>query len=112
MTEEIKEILDRLDFNEWEVDLYKTPITWCELYNIRDCIINLQEENEDFKTIIKQYVDIVLHDRKIIDNYISRIDKANQIIMKQKTKMYKSRNKIAMYILMKLEKVLKGSDEE
>lgn len=43
-TEEIKEILDKLDFNEWEVDLYKVPITWCELYDIRDYITNLQQE--------------------------------------------------------------------
>lgn len=49
MKEEIKEILNRLDFNEWEVDLYKVPITWCELYDIRDYITNLQEENEKIR---------------------------------------------------------------
>lgn len=49
MTEKIKEILDRLDFNEWEVDLYKVPITWSELYDIRDYITNLQKENERLK---------------------------------------------------------------
>lgn len=46
MNEEIKEILDRLDYNEWEVALYKVPITWCELYDIRDYITNLQQELE------------------------------------------------------------------
>ena len=49
MNKEIKEILDRLDYNEWEVDLYKVPITWCELYDIRDYITNLQQENERLK---------------------------------------------------------------
>ena len=49
MNDEIKEILDRLDFEEWEVDLYKVPITWCELYDIRDYITNLQKENQKLK---------------------------------------------------------------
>lgn len=49
MNDEIKEILNRLDFNEWEVDLYKVPITWCELFTIRDYITNLQHENERLK---------------------------------------------------------------
>lgn len=43
MKDEIKEILDRLDYNEWEVDLYKVPIQWSELYDIRDYITNLHE---------------------------------------------------------------------
>lgn len=49
MSEEIKEILDRLDFKEWEVDLYKVPITWCELYDIRDYITNLQQKVEQLE---------------------------------------------------------------
>ena len=57
MKDEIKEILDRLDFKEWEVDLYKVPITWCELYDIRDYITNLQNENE--KLLKKSYSDDV-----------------------------------------------------
>lgn len=48
MNKEIKEILDRLDYNEWDIDLYKVPITWCELYDIRDYIINLQQKIEKF----------------------------------------------------------------
>lgn len=55
MTEEIKEILDRLDFNEWEVDLYKVPITWSELYDIRDYITNLQKENEQLRTELNSH---------------------------------------------------------
>jgi hypothetical protein len=55
MTEEIKEILDRLDFNEWEVDLYKVPITWSELYDIRDYITNLQKENEQLQTELNSH---------------------------------------------------------
>ena len=37
-----------------------------------------------------------------------RIDKATECIEKQKTKMYKNRNKIALFVLMKLEKIQKG----
>lgn len=37
-----------------------------------------------------------------------RIEKAIEQIEKQKTKMYKNRNKIALFVLMKLEKILKG----
>jgi DNA polymerase II large subunit len=43
-------------------------------------------------------------------NYINdlqqRIDKAKDFCNKQKQKMYKSRNKIALFVLMKLEKIL------
>lgn len=38
-----------------------------------------------------------------------RIDKAKYFCDKQKTKMYKSRNKIALFVLMKLEKILNGT---
>lgn len=47
--DKIKEILDRLDYNEWEVDLYKVPITWCELYDIRDYITKLEQAVKDTK---------------------------------------------------------------
>lgn len=62
MNKEIKEILDRLDYNEWEVDLYKVPITWLELYDIRDYITNLQEkvnqyENPDDMTLFYMWLD-------------------------------------------------------
>ena len=52
MKDDIKEILDRLDYEEWEVDLYKVPITWCELYDIRDYITNLQKENKKLNEAI------------------------------------------------------------
>ena len=54
MSDEIKEILDRLDFEEWAVDLYKVPITWSELYDIRDYITNLQQENDRLNNIINE----------------------------------------------------------
>lgn len=53
MNEKIKEILDRLDYKEWEVDLYKVPITWCELYDIRDYITNLQNRIDKAVEYIK-----------------------------------------------------------
>lgn len=39
----------------------------------------------------------------------NRIDKAKDFCDKQKQKMYKSRNKIALFVLMKLEKILNGT---
>jgi len=57
MNDNIKEILDRLDFNEWEVDLYKVPITWCELYNIRDYITNLQTNWNSLRELIIKKLD-------------------------------------------------------
>ncbi len=44
-------------------------------------------------------------------DYKSKCKKAIEYINKQKKKMYKSRNKIALFILMKLENILNGSDE-
>jgi SMC interacting uncharacterized protein involved in chromosome segregation len=46
-------------------------------------------------------------------NYIidlqQRIDKAKVFCDKQKQKMYKNRNKIALFILLKLEKIINGT---
>ena len=49
MDDRIKEILDRLDYDEWKVDLYKVPITWSEMYDIRYYITNLIQENEELR---------------------------------------------------------------
>ena len=85
MTNEIKEILELL-----REDLY-IP----------------QEDNREYKLLDKG-------DDKLLLDYITnlqeRIDKANQLIEKQKKKMYKSRNKIAMYILINLENILRGDE--
>lgn len=82
MNNKIKEILDRLDFNEWEVDLYKVPITWCELYNIRDYITNLQNENQRLKELDENYpIEEQLEEALKYENiYKSRIDKAIEYI--------------------------------
>ena len=74
MTEEIKEILDRLDFNEWEVDLYKVPITWSELYDIRDYITNLQKENEKLKEENKRIFSKVNDDELLISNAMNYVE--------------------------------------
>jgi hypothetical protein len=140
MNDEIREILDRLDFEEWEVDLYKVPITWCELYDIRDYITNLQQDLEKANDIIAkdrqfykngmdEYVELKKENEKenqfIKDcgfqnqqqlalmylDYKSRVEKADEYIDKQKKKMYKSRNKIALFILMKLENILQNGSE-
>ncbi len=124
MKDEIKEInikipgqiLDYVDTKEHLLDLF-------------NYITNLQEENERLKTQLncKEYFSATMpentefviltknnYDRQQKDiqldliDYKSRCEKALSIIEKQKAKMYKSRNKIAMFILMKLEKVLQG----
>lgn len=59
MKDEIKEILNKLDYNEWEVDLYKVPITWSELYDIRDYITNLQEELKEEKRIEQESLNTI-----------------------------------------------------
>jgi hypothetical protein len=70
MSEEIKEILDRLDFNEWEVDLYKVPITWTELYDVRDYITNLQKENKRLNNIINELEKILTEEYDYCDKHI------------------------------------------
>ena len=54
---------------------------------------------------------ITVNDKKYhlccIEELQQKINKAIDFTEKQKKKMYKSRNKIAMFILMKLEKILK-----
>ena len=42
--EEIHDLLNRLDLQEWCTELYKVPLTWCELYDIRDYIICLEQQ--------------------------------------------------------------------
>ena len=58
---------------------------------------------------IAKAIDDLLDDRNDLQQ---RIDKAIEYCEKQKRKMYKSRNKIAMFILIKLLEILKGSDKE
>ena len=58
---------------------------------------------------IAKAIDDLLDDRNDLQQ---RIDKAIEYCEKQKRKMYKSRNKIAMFILIKLLEILKGNDEE
>ena len=101
MKDEIKEILDRLDFNEWEVDLYKVPITWCEMYDIRDYITNLQEENEKLKQSILNAIDkmnsemVMINDRGYYYTDISALEDILQINDKNFID-YKSRNEKAI----------------
>ena len=49
--EEIYDLLNRLDLQEWCTELYKVPLTWCELYDIRDYIINLEQALDDIEKI-------------------------------------------------------------
>jgi len=62
-------------------------------------ISNLQQENERLKEI--------LHYKQLYgDDLFNKIHKGLEYIDKQKKKMYKSKNKIALFILIKLESIL------
>ena len=98
-----------------------------------DYITNLQQENERLKQdyinvrnyIKMRNVSAEVEDKALLYNieleninkkkyldYKSRCEKAIEYIDKHKKKMYKSRNKITMFILMKLENILQnGSDD-
>ena len=52
--EEIYDLLNRLDLQEWCTELYKVPLTWCELYDIRDYIINLEQQCKKQKEVSKK----------------------------------------------------------
>lgn len=54
--EEIYNLLDKLDRDEWCTDLYKVPLTWCELYDIRDYINSLEKENKQLKERINKSI--------------------------------------------------------
>lgn len=116
MIEEIKEILDRLYGFLYKVqnDFGFEYFTKREIELVFDYIKNLQQENERLKEELKNrpIVDFTFDVYKELEDYKSRCKKADEYIDKQKKKMYKSRNKIALFILMKLEKILNGSDEK
>lgn len=106
---EIKEIIDDMK----EVAEYSTASNLVRELDSKDCkilldyITNLQNQLEE-KTYLYNKLDT--ESKYTIIDLQSRIDKANQLIEKQKKKMYKSRNKIAMYILMNLENILRGDE--
>lgn len=141
MNNEIKEILDKLkdtaDTSFFAVcssqeELDKMPKSITKILSISskdakmllDYITNLQQENERLKetNVYCNRTDCVgrIKDSRKYDSvyqkkedYKSRCEKAIEYIDKQKKKMYKSRNKIAMFILMKLENILQnGSKNE
>ena len=49
--EEIYDLLNTLDLQEWCTELYKVPLTWCELYDIRDYIINFEQALDEIEKI-------------------------------------------------------------
>ena len=94
MKAEIKEILDRLDYNEWEVDLYKVPITWCELYDIRDYITNLQTIEQQYSAILSENAEL---ENKITNlqeenKRLKKIIKENTILVKDENGNYQECN--------------------
>lgn len=75
-----------------------------DLDRLKDRCHELYEENERLKIQVSAREELYEYSQL-------RIDKAFKYIDKQKAKMYKSRNKIAMYVLMKVEDILKGDDK-
>lgn len=75
-----------------------------DLDRLKDRCHELYEENERLKIQVSAREELYEYSQL-------RIDKAFEYIDKQKKKMYKSRNKIAMYVLMKVEDILKGDDK-
>ena len=55
--EEIYDLLNRLDLQEWCTELYKVPLTWCELYDIRDYLINLEQQVKKQKEVIDKAIE-------------------------------------------------------
>ena len=55
--EYIYDLLNRLDLQEWCTELYKVPLTWCELYDIRDYIINLEQQVKKQKEVIDEAIE-------------------------------------------------------
>lgn len=139
MKNEIKEIFDKFDkvLENYELDKKIKSFTIdsiCHLFpkemiTIRDYITNLQhtkeylgevlyekdKELERLKEKIKHYEETTtfgdyVKEVNLLVDYKSRIEKALLIIEKQKKKMYKSRNKIAMFILIKLDNILNGKE--
>lgn len=65
--EEIYDLLNRLDLQEWCTELYKVPLTWCELYDIRDYIINLEQQCKKQKEVINKAIEFI--DNYMYENY-------------------------------------------
>jgi len=113
MNKEIEEILDRLDYNEWEVDLYKIPINWCEMYSIRDYITNLQEENKRLKEQLDMLVKDDEKQQKIIIDLQQIINKAIEYI--ENYKDIQAKNVYVDFDLKDINKlldILRGEDNE
>ena len=130
MNNEIKEILDLLE-DTADLSFFAVCGTKEEMKNMPKCIskrlaitdeqakllldyiTNLQQENERLKKpdyYEKGLIGSIKERDEIIQDYKSRCEKAIEMIEKQKKKMYKSRNKIALFILMKLENILQNGD--
>ena len=108
MNDEIREILDNPKILQLSYGNYVSLDDYNELKFVYEN--DVQEIKALVETMKYKEMDFCkLHDE--VENYKSRVEKADEYIDKQKKKMYKSRNKIALFILMKLENILQnGSD--
>ena len=137
MNNEIKEILDRIETASEIFDCLLKPEECTELL---DYITNLQQEKdnlyldntmlklekdiykqgyEELKEIIGNYVNVVLHDRKVIDDYKSRCEKADnqlkiimQILKEQPNRSIKDDEWLENRLIGVVNILQNGSDEE
>lgn len=79
-----------------------------DLDKLKDRCHDLYEENKELKDKCNMYEMNMYREENEKNVYKKQLEKAIEYIDKQKEKMYKSRNKIAMYVLMKVEDILKG----
>ena len=85
--EEIYDLLNRLDLQEWCTELYKVPLTWCELYDIRDYLINLEQQCKKQKETIDKVRNNLEKDISVIKNVkmsnkeiICRLEETNKML--------------------------------
>ena len=85
--EYIYDLLNRLDLQEWCTELYKVPLTWCELYDIRDYLINLEQQVKKQKETIDKVRNNLEKDISVIKNVkmsnkeiICRLEETNKML--------------------------------
>lgn len=84
-----------------------------EALNCKEYFSSTMPEDTEFVILTKNNYDRQQKDIQFeLIDYKSRFEKAIEYTEKQKKKMYKSRNKIALFVLMKLENILQGEDKQ
>ena len=71
MNNEIKEILNNIKRqNKWkDIDYFKTPLSTEDADKLLDYIINIQKENEDYKSRVEKAIEYIKEHIRIDDEY-------------------------------------------